>query len=56
MPLSVGVQQVTVYKADVELAAQRLIFQTEGNFGSLTEAADSVKAIEIEVLKAGNKI
>ena len=51
---------MTVYKAaaDFELAAQRLIFQTEGNFGSLiiTEAADSVKAIEIEALKAGNKI
>ena len=37
--LSVGIQ----HKADDELAAQRLIFQTEGNFGSLTEAADSVK-------------
>ena len=44
------------YKADVELAAQQLIFQTEGNFGSLTEAADLVKAIAIEALKAGNKI
>ena len=58
VPLSVGVQKVTVYKADVELAVQWLIFQTEGNFGSLTEAADLVKAIEfeIEALKAGNKI